>query len=190
MSPRTEEQYEKIRKKKKELILEAALKLFAQNSYHNTTINLIAKEAGVSKGLMYNYFKNKEELVRVLLIDSFNEHLVFIKRFGEIRDKKDFARFIDMIYAIIRAGKEHMRFYFSIIMQPDVMKIIEQEIMKTFEPYIKIIMDYYTIRGKENPMKEAMFFSAAMDGITIGYLNMPDLYKLDEIKDYIIEKFS
>ena len=53
--PKTKEQFEEIRNKSKAAIIEAALELFANNGFHNTSITQIAKKAGVSKGLMYNY---------------------------------------------------------------------------------------------------------------------------------------
>lgn len=43
-------------------ILDAALRVFAQRGLHKTKLEEIAKEAGVSKGTIYLYFKNKEEL--------------------------------------------------------------------------------------------------------------------------------
>ena len=43
MSPRTEEQYEEIRKQKRELIMNAALEEFAEHGYHATSINMITK---------------------------------------------------------------------------------------------------------------------------------------------------
>jgi AcrR family transcriptional regulator len=45
-----------------EEITDAALKVFAQRGLHNTTLDDVAKEAGISKGTIYLYFKNKEEL--------------------------------------------------------------------------------------------------------------------------------
>ncbi len=44
-------------------ILEAALRLFASNGYHQTTMREIAKESGASLGLAYRYFERKEDLV-------------------------------------------------------------------------------------------------------------------------------
>jgi AcrR family transcriptional regulator len=45
-------------------IVEAALRLFLENGYARTTMRAIAKEAGVSVGNAYYYFKSKEELVQ------------------------------------------------------------------------------------------------------------------------------
>ena len=73
MSPKTKDQFEQIRKESKAKILDAALKLFGTQGYQNTSISEIMKLAGVSKGLMYHYFSNKEELIKQLLLDVFKE---------------------------------------------------------------------------------------------------------------------
>jgi TetR/AcrR family transcriptional regulator, fatty acid metabolism regulator protein len=44
-------------------ILEAACKVFAKLGFHQSTISLIAKEAGVADGTIYLYFKNKDDIL-------------------------------------------------------------------------------------------------------------------------------
>ncbi|RSD25939.1 TetR/AcrR family transcriptional regulator [Mesobacillus subterraneus] len=66
---------------KQERIMNAALKEFAQKGYGNASTNEIVKSAGISKGLLFHYFKNKKELylflynhfVDVLKEEFFNE---------------------------------------------------------------------------------------------------------------------
>jgi TetR/AcrR family fatty acid metabolism transcriptional regulator len=55
---------------KRQIILDAAIKVFAHNGYHGSRVSDIATEAGIAYGLVYHYFKNKEEI-----LDSiFREH--------------------------------------------------------------------------------------------------------------------
>ena len=51
-------------------IIEAARKVFAQKGYHDTTMDDIAKEIGVSKGALYSYFKSKEDLLKELSMQN------------------------------------------------------------------------------------------------------------------------
>src|SRR5215510_14834959 len=53
-------------------ILDAATKVFAQKGFHRATIRDVAKEAGVADGTIYNYFDNKTDLVLGIL-DRLNE---------------------------------------------------------------------------------------------------------------------
>lgn len=48
---------------RREQIVTAAVRLFSENGYFQTTIDQIAKEAEVSKGLVYLYFKDKNDLL-------------------------------------------------------------------------------------------------------------------------------
>ena len=48
-------------------ILEAALKVFAEKGFKGATNQAIADEAGISPGLIYRYFKNKEDLLFALI---------------------------------------------------------------------------------------------------------------------------
>ena len=49
-------------------ILEAAVKVFARQGFHQSTVAQIAKEAGVADGTIYLYFKNKDDI----LVQFFN----------------------------------------------------------------------------------------------------------------------
>ncbi|MFD1990769.1 TetR/AcrR family transcriptional regulator [Paenibacillus nicotianae] len=51
---------------KQELILSAALQLFADRGFDGTTVPVIAEAANVGAGTIYRYFENKEALVNVL----------------------------------------------------------------------------------------------------------------------------
>jgi AcrR family transcriptional regulator len=63
MTPMNDEQLEKIRNDRKQQIIAAALKTFAENGIRLTKIGMIAAEAGVSHGLVYHYFDSKEEVL-------------------------------------------------------------------------------------------------------------------------------
>jgi AcrR family transcriptional regulator len=52
---------------RREQILEAAYRLFADDGYHGTTVGDICDELGVGKGVFYWYFESKESLFKELL---------------------------------------------------------------------------------------------------------------------------
>ena len=63
MAHLNEDQLENIQNERKIQIMRAALRVFAANGFKLTKISLIAKEAGISHGLVYHYFKSKEEVL-------------------------------------------------------------------------------------------------------------------------------
>lgn len=60
----------------RERIFHAAQKLFVEKGYHNTSIPEIVKEAGVSTGAVYHYFKSKESLAKDIHQQAVEEFLV------------------------------------------------------------------------------------------------------------------
>ncbi|WP_448921257.1 TetR/AcrR family transcriptional regulator [Eubacterium sp.] len=59
---RYKEAFERATDERKEKILEVGIKEFASKGYEKANINIIAKKAGISIGLMYKYFSTKEDL--------------------------------------------------------------------------------------------------------------------------------
>ncbi|WP_368491044.1 TetR/AcrR family transcriptional regulator [Clostridium sp. BJN0013] len=78
-----------LSEEKQQRILNAALKEFAQKGYKNASTNQIVKEADISKGLLFHYFKNKKQLF-LFLYDYCIELSMkeFYKQFN--LDEKDF----------------------------------------------------------------------------------------------------
>lgn len=56
---------------RKRLIVRSAIQTFAKHGFHRSTTKRLAKDAGVSEGLIYRYFPSKEEVYQAVL-----EHLV------------------------------------------------------------------------------------------------------------------
>lgn len=55
-------------------IVETAVRLFAESGYHDTTIDDIAREAQISKGLVYKYFKDKNDVLFFVLCHVLEEY--------------------------------------------------------------------------------------------------------------------
>jgi TetR/AcrR family transcriptional repressor of mexJK operon len=55
---------------KRDLIMQAASALFLQQSYAHTSMDTIAKHAGVSKQTVYSHFANKDELFEACIVDT------------------------------------------------------------------------------------------------------------------------
>jgi len=58
---------------KKQNMIEAALKLFEEQGYHQTKVSDIVREAGVAQGTFYLYFQNKEDMFREIAAACLDE---------------------------------------------------------------------------------------------------------------------
>ncbi len=180
--PRDKEQYETIRQEKKALISEHALRLFSQNSYHGVTMGMIAESAGISKGLIYNYFKSKEELLFQILEGGMQEIMEQIDpNHDGILEHYELMHFIEVIFEWVGKRKEFWRLYYGLALQQDVMKVVDEKLSEWLQPYYRLLMEYFEKKGAEDPLSEAVYFMGMMDGLVFNYLADPDVFPLDGI---------
>ena len=81
--------------KKKEKIIDAGFNLMCKNGYYNTNTAEIAKTAGVSTGIVYQYFKDKYDIL-IEGLDKYGGSIFFpmLEDKDIIFDKKDFDKFL------------------------------------------------------------------------------------------------
>jgi TetR/AcrR family fatty acid metabolism transcriptional regulator len=64
---------------KRRQILDAAVRVFARQGFHATRVSDIADEAGVAYGLVYHYFRSKEEVLNELFVERWSLMLAAIE---------------------------------------------------------------------------------------------------------------
>lgn len=190
MSPRTKEQFTEMRNDRHQAILDAALHVFAEDTYHGASVSKIAKRAGVSKGLMYNYFESKEELLKTLVFeiaDRYMERLALPKS-GEFKDA-DFVHMVDLSFNMILEDLPLAKLFFSVYTQSDVMAIVTNKMMERVIPYMNAMTHYFQQKGHEDPQTMMRYFSATIDGIQM-HVMMDEHFPLDDVKKLIIKQFA
>jgi len=184
MSPRTPKQFKEIREEKRTLIMDVALEHFAREGYYNTPISHIARHAGISKGLMYNYFKSKEDLLTEIINRSMSDVAIFFDpdRDGHLSED-EFELFIRKLFRLLRDNLPFWRLFFQLLMQSEVRKLLinatsalinqEQNIKmdsSNFLVSISGILSEYFTRKKErkgddyDPMIEGNMFMYTVEG--------------------------
>ena len=73
---------------KRTLILDAAIRVFAEHGYHGARVGDIAEDAGVAHGLLYHYFASKDEVLRTIFVENWGE---LIGRFRAVEDADESA---------------------------------------------------------------------------------------------------
>lgn len=108
------------KKSTKELILEAALKLFSANGYKATTVRDIAKEVGIQQSGLYNHFKNKDAILEDLITDLKSSAIVTLfqnRNIEEIADSgKSFLFSIATTFKLISFDRQNEAL-FKLLMQ-------------------------------------------------------------------------
>ncbi len=67
---------------KRALILDAAIKVFARAGYHGARVSDIAREAGIAYGLVYHYFKNKDEILATIFEEQWSGFIHALEEIG------------------------------------------------------------------------------------------------------------
>lgn len=192
MAPKTKEQNEEIRQRTMAVIKEAALELFGKFGYHSTSISQIAKAAGVSKGLMYNYFDSKEDLLHKIIMEAIEEGEELMDR--ALSNSEDaYEQLTELVEASIRwvtNNLHHWKLLTSLAFQMDVLKGLEPIIQEKQGEAVQQGIDIFHRLGCEHPLEEAMMFGAIMDGMMFQYMQMEEQYPIERMKNFILEKFK
>ena len=187
MSPRKPEEFELIRNESKARIQMAALEVFAESGYHSASISQIAKKAGVSKGLMYNYFESKEQLleqvVEGLYQDGIRDFEVDIWETLDGLGKLNWV--INKSFEGIKKNLNINRLLTMLIIQKDIGAVVVKMLMEKKKAYADALEIILAELGSENAYKDSLLISALLNGVFIQYLYNQVDYPLDMMKEMI-----
>jgi TetR/AcrR family fatty acid metabolism transcriptional regulator len=105
---------------KRSLIQDAAIKVFATHGYHGSRVSDIAREAGIAYGLVYHYFKNKEEILATIFEERWSGFLEVVEAIaGGTTSTED--RLVSVAALILNAYR----------VRPDWVKVLVLEIQRS-----------------------------------------------------------
>ena len=189
MSPRTAIQNKQIRADSKHKIMDSAFNLIAKNGYEATSIAMIAKNAGVSKGLLYNYFTSKEELVKALVYGAMDEGDSVM---GDLMDNDPSITLKNIFlwfFKEMRERPDHWKLITELTFKIEKFDFVHDIVTSKMTEYVAFIEALLIQAGYENARNEARVISAILDGIGFHALMMIDDYPLDEMEEYLIKKY-
>ncbi|MCK6257392.1 TetR/AcrR family transcriptional regulator [Fictibacillus sp. KIGAM418] len=191
--PRTPEENERIRQLSKQKIRAAAMELFTKKGYYATTINEVVKQAGISKGLLYNYYKGKEELLSEMVEHRINEVIEVMEGAAALETPSEqLKHIIEGAIDNIHENPEVHRFYLHLQTQPEA----DEELIKYSKLLIKenarmfeFQCEMFERMGVREPRNRSLYFSTVLQGIMFMISTYPHKLPVEELKKQIIHEF-
>ncbi len=188
--PRTKEQFKVIREESRLLILNTALILFTRFGYEKTSVRMIAKEAGISQGLMYNYFDGKEALLKAIFIHGKTK---MQQSFSEIDQLSTVTPSLEKIIrhslSMVEQYQQFWQLYYGLNMQPTVLEMFADEDISWLSSIQQHLKHYFETTNSSNPDIQASMLYAIIDGIAQHYVRNPDNYPLEDVLSELISRF-
>jgi TetR/AcrR family fatty acid metabolism transcriptional regulator len=162
---------------KRRQILDAAIRVFARQGFHSTRVSDIADEAGVAYGLVYHYFRSKDEVLNELFSERWSLLLAAIEE-ADLSGETPRAK-LGAVAAFIVDSYRH---------DPELMKVIIvevtraansfgrthlPEIRKAYESIAKIVAEGQkagAFRRDIDPIFASMSFYGAIEQLLSGWI--------------------
>lgn len=183
MSPRPD-----VSEERKQQIIDAAITAFARNGFHKTRMDDIAEESKISKGLLYWYFKSKEEITIAILDTLIGFELRNLKdlpsmdRTARERLELFMNHFIDDLSQMDRIRPILYEFYSLAMRQKSLQKYVAQ----VLQAYLDILIPIFQ-QGIErgeflsiDPEKAALAAGAVLEGTVLMWVFDPTRVKLKD----------
>ena len=172
--------------KGKQKIFESAMTLFEQQGYFATTIAQITQQAGVSKGLVYNYFDSKAALLLGLLENATqkmqgNAQILSAEKGVEV----SLAEFLDGFFAFLVKEKRFLKLQLTLMLTPELNDIVKQSVSARAELLLNIVQHWLTELQKPDAEQKARLFIALLDGVALHYLSIYEDYPLSSLQQPI-----
>jgi AcrR family transcriptional regulator len=188
--PRTKEHFKAIREESRLLILHTALILFTQFGYEKTSVRMIAREAGISQGLMYNYFDSKEALLKAIFIHGKTKMQQSLSEIDQLSTATpNLEKIIRHSLSMVEQHQQFWQLFYSLNMQPVVLELFADEDISWLSSIQQHLKHYFETTNSGNPDIQASMLYAIIDGIAQHYVRNPDNYPLEDVLSELISRF-
>jgi TetR/AcrR family transcriptional regulator, mexJK operon transcriptional repressor len=173
---------EEKKKRKRALILQAAVKLFSENGFAETPIAAVAKEAGVSFGTVFTYFETKETLFQSAILEPLEEIKPYFYEIEERYSGNPMEIVNEMIHChvdLFAKRKDFLRLLQQVLARPDRYPDLFQEL----DDFVNVFIDRIVpliIQGQ----KQGLFYQESPPLIAQSYLSLINGMRLTFVDEY------
>ena len=162
-------------------ILKAAMHLFANRGFHETSMSEVAREARVSKALIFWHFKTKEELFLAVLNRLLEPYFIdFAEEAAQLDERQQTLKLVEFYLLFVRDNAGSVRFFLAqLLREQKISDALGEQVMRLYASYRTMLIDLITrARAKGlcetdlSPETAAAFIVSALNGLLIEFLFM------------------
>lgn len=169
---------------KKENILLSALQLFASDGFNATSTSKVAKHAGVSEGLIFRHFENKDGLLKAIL--AMGESKVkdlFADIVLETEPKMVVRKALSLPFQVKEEDYDFWRLQFKLKWE------LKNYVSQKMDPLEMALSNAFKKLQKPNPEFESKILLLLVDGISSALLK-GDLNNKEELQQFLLKKYE
>lgn len=170
--------FENLKDDKKRTILKACIHEFADKGYDQASTNTMVKEAGISKGLLFHYFKNKKGLFFYIVDYCMRTMIKEFQKYPLTETKDIFQRLSEVGVIKLKIAQEHPSmvklFMEALASSPqDMRSEIEKKYIQVSKEYMSLFfkeIDYSKFRRDVEPSKSIQVIMLFLEALGEKYL--------------------
>jgi AcrR family transcriptional regulator len=162
-------------------ILKAAMQLFAHRGFHETSMSEVAREARVSKALIFWHFKTKEELFVAVLNRLLEPYFIdFAEEAAVMDERAQILKLAESYLLFVRDNASSVRFFLAqMLHDPRLSESLNEQVLQLYGGYRAMLVELIASAQKKGicarqsaPELAAAFLLSALNGLLIEYLFM------------------
>ena len=162
-------------------ILKAAMHLFANRGFHETSMSEVAREARVSKALIFWHFKTKEDLFLAVLNRLLEPYFIdFAEEAQQLDERQQTLKLVELYLVFVRDNASSVRFFLAqLLREQKISDALSEQVMKLYSSYRAMLVELITRACEKrlcetglSPETAAAFIVSALNGLLIEFLFM------------------
>jgi len=162
-------------------ILKAAMQLFANRGFHETSMSEVAREARVSKALIFWHFKTKEELLVAVLNRLLEPYFIdFAEEAAAMDERAQIEKLVESYLSFVRDNVSSVRFFLAQRLHDQrLSESLNDQVLKLYSGYRAMLVELIARAQQKGictrrsaPESVAAFLLSALNGLLLEYLFM------------------
>lgn len=187
---RTQAQNAALRAATSERLLMSAMGCFAEQGYSAVTVRKIAARAGLSVGVLYQHYPNKD----ALLLAAFERSMEHVRAsFAVAASTGTSGQLAMLVRAAAATVREHLSFWqlgYAARHQSEITRALGPALTAWTDEIVSVLTTLLRTAGAEEPELGALALFAQIDGMCVHFALAPDEYPLEAVAERIIANLS